>query len=400
MVNIFIHYNKESKKDTEFFEEIEKRIKILCHKQIINSYWHTGEILAGDDIDVVVRQQIGIAQIALLLISSDYFSDEYCQEIHALIVRQKTQHNLVVVPVLLRLCDLAGTDIEKYKALPEENSGNQFLNQWSDKDEAYTNIEISIRKLAEKIQTNPGDNSRKQQLQELLLGFNFKNEVPLYSKYIRTNRTVHAVLMQGTSKCSHGLLLHRIVGKSKKEIWVNLGSNVHAVSTENIWKIIGEALDVRIPLPASVCSQLGEVMAGDTELVIRFDPIERYHLDQLREFWKSLLNGLAPFKAYLNKPLYFYLVDRNGIGEVNIDLLCCDNLLTKDDVLYLQIQKLSRDDFENWLYEKLNDIPGSEVLEKIEAHRHEIMSGQEAFVGEVIEKICEVCGVVPDVVLH
>jgi len=395
MVNIFIHYNNESAKDAEFFKEIEKRLTILRNKQAITNYWHTGLLDAGDDIAAVIQQELMKAHIVLLLISPDYFPEANCKARHDLIMLRKTQ--LRIVPVLLRPMDLDGTDVKTYATLPKASIGETFLSKWEDLDEAYLHIELELKGLALEASAAKDSRHRESLLGNSLMRFNFNKEIPPYRRYLRdTSGLVYAVLVQGTAQCSQSLLFRRLIGESKfgnpKLIPVKLDSSGQSASLDQIWMRVGESFGVPVPIANLVCAQLSHAMINNTEVVLCFDPVERYHLDSVRAFWAELLQQLEQYKAYLKKPLYFYLLDRNALKDLSGDELCHDHLMTRERILHLQIAKLTEDDFENWLSAERAFTPDNPLLDEIENRRNEIMPNEEAYVGEVIENICKVCG--------
>ncbi|MDZ4682888.1 MAG: TIR domain-containing protein [Saprospiraceae bacterium] len=402
MVNIFIHYNNSSSKDAEFFKEIEKRLIILRNKQVIATYWHTALIEAGDDIDAVIQQQLGQAQIVLLLISSDYFSDDDCKNRHAFILKRKVQDALCIVPILLRPVEIDGTDIIGFSALPKAGKGEKFLSKWPDPDEAYLHIELELKRLATEVLSQKSNSHREILLRNALLRFNFSKEIPSYIAYSSNERKVYAVLLQGEPQSSQSLLLQRLFGESKsknpKVISIKLDSAGHSSSLDQLWTMVGENFNMAIPDATLVCSELRNAMIRDTEIVIRFDPVERYHLKEVQAFWTELLRQLSPHKDYWKKPLHFYVVDRNAAKEWNADQLCCDPLLSSGDVLHLQIAKITKPEFIHWLFAEKNAWSDDPQLAKIWQNRDQIMPLEEGYVGDVVGKICEICEITPTII--
>jgi len=402
MVNIFIHYNNGSSKDADFFKEIEKRLIILRGKLVISTYWHTGLIEAGDDIDAVILEQLQRSQIVLLLISSDYFSDDHCKNLHSLILKRKETDSLCIVPILLRPVAIDGTDIVGFSALPKAGKGEEFLSKWPDPDEAYLHIELELKRLATEMLSNKSNSHREILLQNALLRFNFSKEIPSYIAYSSSERKVYAVLLQGEPQSSQSLLLQRLFGESKsknpKVISIKLDSAGHSPSLDQLWMMVGENFNMAIPNATLVCSALTNAMILDTEVIIRFDPVERYHLKEVQAFWTELIRHLSPHKDYWKKPLHFYVVDRSAAKEWNADLLCCDNLLSHGEVLHLQIAKIAKPEFINWLFAEKNAWNDDPQLAKIWQNRDQIMPLEEAYVGDVVEKICEICEVTPTII--
>ncbi len=402
MVNIFIHYNNTSAKDASFFTEIEKRLKILSGRQLIANYWHTGLLDAGDIIDDVIGQQLRAAHIVLLLISSDYFADDDCRTLHQLILARKATETFHIVPVLLRPIEIEGTDIEKFALLPKASEGGAFLSKWADLDEAYLHFELELKRLITQVVSSKSNSHRETLLQNALLRFNFSKEIPPYIAYSSNERKFYAVLVQGEPQCSQNLLLKRLLGESKsgnpRIISIKLDSSGQSTSLDQLWMMVGENFKMPIPDAALVCSELRNAMIRDTEIIIRMDPVERYHLQEVQAFWAELIRQLSQYKEHLKKPLHFYVVDRNPLKEWNASQLCCDTLLTADEVLHLQIAKVTKAEFVNWLVAEKAAWNEDPQLIKIWQNRDQIMPGDEAYAGDLVEKICEVCGVAPSII--
>ncbi len=404
MVNIFIHYNNDSAKDAEFFKEIEKRLIILRNKGDIATYWHTGLIEGGDDIDAVIQQQLKLAQIVLLLISSDYFSDDSCKELHDLVLQRKALAGVCIVPILLRPIDIDGTDIKDFASLPKTTEGEAFLSKWADSDEAYLHIELELKRLAVAVLDSKNNSHREILLQNALLRFNFSKEIPSYITYSSTDRKVYAVLVQGEPMSSQSLLWQRLrlLSGSKsgntKIISIKLDNNGCSPSLDQLWMMVGENFKMPLPDPVLVCSELRNAMIRDTEVIIRFDPVERYHLKEVQAFWMELLRQINQYKDYLKKPLHFYLIDRNATKELNAGQLCCDNLLSQEDILHLRIAKTTKGEFFTWLAAEKTEWDDDPQLSLIWQNRDQIMLEDEALVGEVVEKICETCQVNPAII--
>lgn len=369
-------------------------------KKTISGFKHPGNLPLGVDIDVAIKQELADANLVLLLISNYYFSNPECVAYHDYIMQLKATKKLEVVPILLSPCDISGTDIETYKTLPPEGSdGRKFISEWDkDQDLAYMKIEIELKRLMTEGLFLKKDPDREKLFESALMRFNFIKEIRPYRTYARTPKPVYAILLQGTAQCAQDLLLERLIIESKvrnpKIIPIKMNDSTQSFSLDKIWMEIGKHFNTTKTTPQYICVLLDQVMSNDTEVIIHFDPIERYHIEQVKIFWKELLEQLSTYReAGKQKPLYFYLIDRSSIKELNGYELCSGNHLSNEDILHLQIAKLSRDDLYDWISFERSVTPNNALLEEIESKQDEIMPNPEAYVGEVIENIRKICKV-------
>lgn len=369
-------------------------------KKTISGFSHPGTLYGGVDIDAAIKQELAEANLVLLLISNYYFSDLECFEYHNYIMQLKAAEKLEVVPILLSPCDISGTAIENYKTLPSEGSdGKKYISQWKEDQElVYMQIEVELRKLITEGLILKKDPDRERLFESALMRFNFIKEIRPYRKYARTPKPVYAVLLQGTAQCAQDLLLHRLIIESKvrnpKIIPIKMNDPTQSFSLDKIWMEIGKHFDTTKKTPQYIGVLIDQVISKETEVIIYFDHIERYHIEQIKVFWKELLEQLSTYReAGKQKPLYFYLIDRSSIKELNGYELCSGSHLSNEDILHLQIAKVSLDDLENWIDDERLVTPNNALLDEIEKYKTEIMPTPEAYVREVIENIRKICKV-------
>lgn len=127
--------------------------KILTHlknleRQGYLETWNASQLLGGQEWDVKRQAQLEIADIVLLLISSDAIADDYIHDKEIQKVLQNARNNkIIVVPILIRPVDYQGLGIEEYLVLP---SNGKAINEWNNPDKAYRHIVHQIRKIIEK----------------------------------------------------------------------------------------------------------------------------------------------------------------------------------------------------------------------------------------------------------
>ena len=109
--------------------------------------WQDRKILAGDQWDESIKNELASADIILLLVSVDFNNSQYIWEKELDVAMQRQQKGEArVIPVILRNCDWKSAPYGKLQALP---TGAIPVKQFEDPDEAYTDIAKGIRNVVE-----------------------------------------------------------------------------------------------------------------------------------------------------------------------------------------------------------------------------------------------------------
>ncbi|HII4514161.1 TPA: toll/interleukin-1 receptor domain-containing protein [Clostridium perfringens] len=144
-INVFFSY---SHKDENMRNELEKHLKMLKRQGIIST-WHDRKIIPGSEFDLQIDKKLKEANIILLLVSVDFLDSDYCYDIEVeQAIKMHESDEAVVIPVILRPCDWSGTKFAKITALPKDA---KCVSEWNDKDAAFLNIELGIKKVANEL---------------------------------------------------------------------------------------------------------------------------------------------------------------------------------------------------------------------------------------------------------
>mgnify|MGYP000197477477 CR=1 FL=1 len=139
MKKVFISY---SSKDSLYREELDKHLMSLKRRGLISS-WHDRELLAGENWDPRIKEELEKADVIILLVSSDFIATDYIwtEELSITMKRHKGEDEhyakeIVVMPVMLRHCvidELPFAEINMpLKAKP--------VTAHTDRDEAWTKV--------------------------------------------------------------------------------------------------------------------------------------------------------------------------------------------------------------------------------------------------------------------
>jgi hypothetical protein len=138
---LFISY---SHADEKFKVELVKHLSGMRRMGLI-SEWNDRQIYPGKEWDKEIRDKMEKADIILFLISSDFMSSDYINDIE--IGKAIDRHNLElvsIVPIIVRPCDFASLPISKFQALPKNAKP---ISRWDDQDEALLDVVNSLKKI-------------------------------------------------------------------------------------------------------------------------------------------------------------------------------------------------------------------------------------------------------------
>lgn len=138
---VFYSYAHE---DEMLRKELERHLSPLRREGLIQD-WHDRKLLAGSDFGKEIDGHLREAQIVLLLVSSDFFSSDYCYSIEMQYALDKnTSNELKVIPIIMRECDWLHAPFAKLLALPTDGMA-VTSKKWNITDEALTIVAKGIR---------------------------------------------------------------------------------------------------------------------------------------------------------------------------------------------------------------------------------------------------------------
>jgi hypothetical protein len=139
---VFFSY---SHADEALRDQLERQLDILRRQGVIET-WNDRRIGAGQDFGHEIDQHLEEADIILLLVSSDFLSSDYCQDIE---LRRALERNAdgtaTVIPVILRDCLWQRSPFGRLQATP---TNGRAVTQWPDRDQALTEVARAIETAA------------------------------------------------------------------------------------------------------------------------------------------------------------------------------------------------------------------------------------------------------------
>jgi hypothetical protein len=148
-VRLFYSY---SHKDEKLREKLEEHLSQLQRQGVIAG-WHDRKIGAGEEWKGAIDKNLVEAQVILLLVSSSFLASDYCYDVETKqAIERHDRGEARVIPVILRPCDWQKSPLGKLQALPKDG---RAVTSWKNRDEAWTDVAIGIRRAAGALTANP-----------------------------------------------------------------------------------------------------------------------------------------------------------------------------------------------------------------------------------------------------
>jgi tetratricopeptide (TPR) repeat protein len=145
--------------DDQLREEFVKALRQLQREQMLE-VWHDRRILPGDEWAGIIDDRLTSADIVILLVSVDFLSSDYCNEIELETALERHQERKTrVVPVILRPCDWENARFGKLQALP---AGGKPITKWEPRDDGFLNAVQGLRLVIKDLQNEPQDSGPSQ----------------------------------------------------------------------------------------------------------------------------------------------------------------------------------------------------------------------------------------------
>jgi hypothetical protein len=107
--------------------------------------WFDREILAGDELDAEIAEQLETCELFLLLVSPDFLASDYCIERE--MQRALERHDAGdarVVPIIVEPCDWTSSPLRRLKALPRDGKP---VSEWTNENNAYVDVVRELRRI-------------------------------------------------------------------------------------------------------------------------------------------------------------------------------------------------------------------------------------------------------------
>lgn len=154
MPKLFISY---SHKDEKALEKLHKHLAMLRREGLIEA-WFDREILAGDNIDAEIKNNLATSDFFIALVSPDFIASDYCYEKEMKeAIGRHDEGTIRVIPVIAEPCDWTPSPLGKLKALPKDG---QPISTWANENVAYLDVATQLRRLLSATETKAAASTR------------------------------------------------------------------------------------------------------------------------------------------------------------------------------------------------------------------------------------------------
>jgi len=139
---IFISYSKH---DNDYKDTLIKHLAGFRENTVT---WNDRDLLAGEEWDERIKQELQLADIVLYLVTANSMATGYIQNIELPIIEQRCKDGLcVLVPVIVDFCQWEKLDFAKYNALPEKGTPVTNAKHWVNENQAWLAVVKGIERL-------------------------------------------------------------------------------------------------------------------------------------------------------------------------------------------------------------------------------------------------------------
>lgn len=140
---IFISY---AHADEALKTEFDKYLKVLRRSGKI-AVWQDRQLMAGDEWNATILQELALANLILLLVSVDFNASDFIWDKElAAAMQRHAEGTARVVPIILRPCQWSSLPYAKLQALPRNA---RPVTDHPDRDAAFTEIATEIERLVD-----------------------------------------------------------------------------------------------------------------------------------------------------------------------------------------------------------------------------------------------------------
>lgn len=161
-IKVFISY---AHADENYKDDLKKHLSGLKRNGIINE-WNDRYIIPGKKWDAEIKRNLEESQIVLFLISSDFMSSDYINDVEiARTIERYGKSEVVIVPIIIRACDFSSLSLSDFQALPIDAKA---ISSWNNEDEAWVDVIKGIKNVIANIANikNAGTQFQKAEMQD------------------------------------------------------------------------------------------------------------------------------------------------------------------------------------------------------------------------------------------
>lgn len=172
-----------SRKDEEYRDELEKHLSVLRNNGLVE-FWHDGRILAGQEFQGEIDQNLKDSDLIVFLVSSDFLSSKACKDEMEFALNESSKRDITLIPIIVRQCDWKSSSLGDLQALPKDLKA---ISDWSDRDAAFLNVVEGITEVAIKMQKFEIRSAFKAKISDLEFVSEKKEDIQLEDIFVFPN---------------------------------------------------------------------------------------------------------------------------------------------------------------------------------------------------------------------
>jgi hypothetical protein len=132
-----------SHKDDRLRGQLAEHLASMRREGLVDD-WHDRKLVPGEEWDAHLMDELGSAQLIVLLVSSAFMASEFCwsRELAVAMARHEAG-SARVVPVIVRPTEWERAPFGKLQALPRDGKA---VTRWSNRDEAWVDVAQGLRR--------------------------------------------------------------------------------------------------------------------------------------------------------------------------------------------------------------------------------------------------------------
>lgn len=145
LLTLAISYAHE---DEPLVDALKKHLSSLERQGLVKP-WLDRYIDPGTDFKSEIGKKFKLAEIILLMISSDFINSKFCYEIEMKIALSRSEKkDAIVIPVILRPCDWEDLPFGNIKAVPKDGKP---IETTGNRDEGFLEVVKEVKNAAKKL---------------------------------------------------------------------------------------------------------------------------------------------------------------------------------------------------------------------------------------------------------
>lgn len=397
-IEVFFSY---AHRDEALRNELARHLSLLQRQGKIET-WYDRDIDAGVESQPEIDQRLNRADMILLLISPDFLSSDYCYDVE--MKRAMERHaagEARVIPVILRPVDWQDAPFGKLQPLPPNA---QPISRWPDRDEAFLEVAMGIKRTLESIVEDR--QQFKAKLYGALLKLGYEQQAELFLRAINT-QTVAAFLIHGLPEYGQRWLLNRLVVEYvplhtvSKVVTIDLGRTARRQDVDACWRELGRRLNLwgQDLTPEAIAEGVYRWWLTQDVIFVFHDvnlmPEASLH-NLIEAFWLPLTQSVqGAARGESDRKLLMFLVDYEGRAE-QWQLPWVEKLDASWDprkpIKPPRLQEFTETELMHWITLQYRDLPPV-LTQGIDEKVKEILQMSEQGIPELaLQAICQRCG--------